>query len=62
VAGLGCVNADLAKARIYKGCNMFGYKVPALDEAMPIFGARAAGNAPKRSPTRREWVRYCRPL
>ena len=38
----------LTKTRICKEWNMFGYKVPAPDEAMPISGGRAAGNAPFR--------------
>src|SRR6202453_4715737 len=43
------VNADfLTQKRIYKEFNMFGYRVPAPDQAMLISGGRAAGNAPFR--------------
>jgi hypothetical protein len=49
MARLEFVNADfLTYTRICKEFNMFGYRVPAPDEAMLISGGRAAGDAPFR--------------
>src|ERR1700704_5775506 len=49
MARLGFLNANsLTTTRIYKEPNMFGYRVPAPDQAMLISGGRAAGNAPFR--------------
>src|SRR3979490_2865277 len=49
MARLGFLNANsLTQPRIYKEPNMFGYRVPAPDQAMLIAGGRAAGNAPFR--------------
>src|SRR3954453_18965949 len=49
MARLGFLNANsLTTTRICKEPNMFGYRVPAPDQAMLISGGRAAGNAPFR--------------
>src|SRR5258708_20147691 len=39
---------SVTTTRICKEPNMFGYRVPAPDQAMLISGGRAAGNAPFR--------------
>src|SRR5258708_34744114 len=49
MARLGFLNANsLTTTRVCKEPNMFGYRVPAPDQAMLISGGRAAGNAPFR--------------
>src|SRR6195952_5477815 len=49
MARLGFLKANsLTTTRICKEPNMFGYRVPAPDQAMLISGGRAAGNAPFR--------------